>query len=233
MALAGDTERYFVRAQKRVWVARFARRVSQLEHGALLLCQVGKGWHLGKYKRLFTRGLPRKIPCGREKKAEPTALILDSQSVKNSATATEKVGFDGGKLINGRQRFVLSDTSGATVATRVLPANAHDGQSALAWWAELAHHPLFGRVKRVFIDGGFRGEFVEKMAALYQIEVRVPQEVVRQAGNFCVHATRWVVERSISWITNNRRLARCYERKTLNEESFILLCNIRRIARRC
>ncbi len=128
---------------------------------------------------------------------------------------------------------MLIDTTGATVATHVVPANAHDGQSALAWWANLAQHPLLGQVKRVFIDGGFRGAFVEQMAKLYGIEVLVPQQVVRQAGNFCVHATRWVVERSISWITNNRRLARCYERKIVNEESFILLCNIRRIVRKC
>ena len=168
-----------------------------------------------------------------KKKAEPTTLILDSQSVKNSATATEEIGFDGGKLIKGRKRFVLLDTSGATLATRVLPANVHDGQSALAWWASVRHHPLLQQVKRVFIDGGFRGEFVRKMAELYQIEVIVPQKVVRQAGKFCIHATRWVVERSISWITNNRRIARCYERKKINEESFVLLCNIRRIVKKC
>ena len=160
-----------------------------------------------------------------KKKAEPTTLIPDSQSVKNAATATEEIGFDGGKLIKGRKRFVLVDTSGATLATRVLPANVHDGQSALAWWASIRHHPLLQQVKRVFIDGGFRGEFVRKMAELYQIEVIIPQKVVRQAGKFCIHATRWVVEHSISWITNNRRLARCYERKKIKEESFILLAN--------
>ena len=103
----------------------------------------------------------------------------------------------------------------------------------MAWWASLQHHPLLGQVKQVFIDGGFRGEFVEQMARRYGIEAKVPQKVVRQAGNFCIHATRWVVERSIGWLINNRRLARCYERKTLNEESFILLCNIRRIVRKC
>ena len=97
-----------------------------------------------------------------KKNAEPTTLILDSQSVKNSAAATENVGFDGGKLINGRKRFILSDTSGDTVATCVVAANQHDGQTALAWWVLLAQHPLLGRVKRVFIDGGFRGEFVKK-----------------------------------------------------------------------
>ena len=167
-----------------------------------------------------------------KKNAEPTTLILDSQSVKNSATATQHIGFDGGKLSKGRKRFVLTDTSGATVAARVLPANAHDGQSALAWWAELRQHPLWQRVKRIFIDGEFRGEFVEKMAAQYGIEVIVPQKVVRQAGNFCVHATRWVIERSISWLTNNRKLSRYYERKVWNETSFILLSNIRRIVRK-
>ena len=61
----------------------------------------------------------------------------------------------------------------------------------------MRQHPLLQQIKRIFIDGGFRGEFVEKMASLYGIEVRVPQEVVRQAGNFRVHATRWVVERTI------------------------------------
>ena len=127
--------------------------------------------------------------------------------MKNSAAATAQTGFDGGKLLKGRKRFVLVDTAGATVATCVLPTNAHDGQEALAWWAKLAHHPLLGQVQRVFINGGFRGEFAKKMAKLYQIEVTVPQEVVRQAGKFCVHATRWVVERSSSWITNNRGLA--------------------------
>ena len=74
---------------------------------------------------------------------------------------------------------------------------------------------------------------MEKMAKLDQTEAKVPQEVVRQAGNFCVHATPWVIGRSISWLTNNRGLARCYERKTGNEESLILLSNIRRIVQRC
>jgi len=128
---------------------------------------------------------------------------------------------------------MLADTSGATVAVRVLPANAHDGQSALAWWQEVRHHPLLQKVKRIYSDGGFRGEFVEKMASLYGITVIVPQQVVRQIGNFCIHATRWVIERSSSWMTNNRRLSRCYERKMINEQSFILLCNIRRIVKKC
>lgn len=47
-----------------------------------------------------------------KKNNEPTTLILDAQSVKNSATATEQIGFDGGKLIKGRKLFMLIDTPG-------------------------------------------------------------------------------------------------------------------------
>ncbi|MGI4871792.1 MAG: hypothetical protein ACRYFX_11515, partial [Janthinobacterium lividum] len=74
---------------------------------------------------------------------------------------------------------------------------------------------------------------VERMASLDGIEVVVPHQVVRQAGNFCIHATRWALERSISWITNNFRLSRCYERKMRNEQSVILLCNIGIIIKKC
>nr|WP_281257953.1 transposase [Spirosoma oryzae] len=42
----------------------------------------------------------------------PTVAIIDAQSVKNSATATQQIGFDGGKLSNGRKRFPIVDTMG-------------------------------------------------------------------------------------------------------------------------
>ena len=56
----------------------------------------------------------------------------------------------------GRSDFLLIDTIGSIVAAKVLPAYAQNGQSDPAWWAELAHHLLLGKVKRVFIEGGRR-----------------------------------------------------------------------------
>ena len=47
-----------------------------------------------------------------DKKPLPTVAIIDAQSVKNSATATEHIGFDGGKLVKGRKRFLIVDTIG-------------------------------------------------------------------------------------------------------------------------
>lgn len=40
-----------------------------------------------------------------EGKPIPRALIVDSQSVKNTATAIEAIGVDGGKLIKGRTLY--------------------------------------------------------------------------------------------------------------------------------
>ena len=55
-------------------------------------------------------------------------MILDTQGVKNTATATgTTVGFDAGKLVKGCKRLVLTDTLGHVLASRVLPANAADG----------------------------------------------------------------------------------------------------------
>lgn len=43
-----------------------------------------------------------------ERAAEPSAAILDSQSVKSGAMAGDR-GYDGGKQVKGRKRFILVD----------------------------------------------------------------------------------------------------------------------------
>ncbi|TDN35856.1 hypothetical protein E4631_05640 [Hymenobacter sp. UV11] len=99
--------------------------------------------HLGPGERLPDGG----EPGTGLKKACPTAVILDTQSVKNAATATgATVGFDAGKLVKGRKRLVLTDTLGHVLASRVLPADAVDGAAAVAFWDEVATtHELLGQ----------------------------------------------------------------------------------------
>ena len=111
------------------------------------------------------------------KKACPTAVILDTQSVKNAATATgATVGFDAGKLVKGRKRLVLTDTLGHVLATRVVPANAAD---AIAFWDEVvAVHDLLGQVQVVFVDSSFNGVFREHLAHRYGVRVEKPAHVL-------------------------------------------------------
>ena len=177
----------------------------------------------------------RKQPGAGRKKAWPTAVILDTQSVKNAATATgATVGFDAGKLVKGRKRLVLTDTLGHVLASRVLPANAADGPAAIAFWDEVAAaHDLLGRVQVVFVDSSFHGVFREHLARRYGIRVEKPAHVLVEKTNFCIHAWRWIVERTFAWISAKRKLSKEYDRSLRHANAWITLANIQRLLKFC
>ncbi len=57
---------------------------------------------------------------------EPSAGIVDAQSVKTTGVGGEQRGFDGGKKVRGRKRHILVDTEGLLVETRVHSAKVPD-----------------------------------------------------------------------------------------------------------
>src|SRR5215471_6214420 len=65
---------------------------------------------------------------------DPSAAIMDSQSVKTVEESAHVRGYDGGKLIKGRKRHLLVDTLGLPIAWYVTPADMHDTQGAQAPW---------------------------------------------------------------------------------------------------
>ena len=151
--------------------------------------------------------------------------------MKNTATSTRSVGYDAGKRIKGRKRFFLVDTLGNLLASCVVAASCHDGATAARLWDALAvGNELLDCVQTVFVDGGFGRRFHRHLAQR-GIQVQVPTGVLVQKGRFFIHAKRWVVERSIAWAGNNRRLAKDYERKTAHANAWLYVANIRRLAR--
>ncbi len=90
-----------------------------------------------------------------------TAVVIDTQSVKNAATATGvTVGFDAGKLVKGRKRPALTDRLGNILDSNMLPSNKYDGTAASAFGDEgVATHELLGWVRVVFVDSTFHGIF--------------------------------------------------------------------------
>ena len=168
-----------------------------------------------------------------DKKAQPSVAIIDSQSVKNSATCTEKTGFDGGKKIKGRKRFFIVDTLGNLLDSFVCPANFHDGTTASDVWDSLVlDNPILEQLHTVYADGTFGGTFRRQMGEQRGIEVIIPHVPIAKKGKLEIHEKRRIVERTISWIGNNRRCAKDYERKTDNSNAFLLIANIRRIVRK-
>jgi putative transposase len=80
-----------------------------------------------------------------DKKPLPTTLIADSQSVKNTSTATQAIGVDGGKLTKGRKRLYFTDTMGNMMYVKVSAANKHDSTIAKeAFESALLESEMFG-----------------------------------------------------------------------------------------
>ncbi|SBW22899.1 transposase, IS4 [Candidatus Protofrankia californiensis] len=161
---------------------------------------------------------------------EPTAGIIDSQSVQGADTvAAASRGFDMGKKVNGRKRFVVVDTLGLLLAVLVVPASTHDtagGRQVL-----LDNYFAGRRLQLVFGDGMFAGTIVDWTARLLGLRVQAVRRTAGQKG-FEVLPRRWVVERTLSWITAHRRHARDYERRPDHAEALIRWAMIGVMARR-
>ncbi|MFF4509442.1 IS5 family transposase [Streptomyces sp. NPDC001401] len=92
--------------------------------------------------------------------AEPSAGVIDSQSVKADAVVgSDSRGFDGGKLVNGRKRHVVVDTLGLLLGVMVTAADTGDRTAARVLLRQVAdvHHQL----ELVWADGGYTGSLVE------------------------------------------------------------------------
>src|SRR5215211_4777224 len=160
---------------------------------------------------------------------QPSAGIIDSQSVKGADTVgRDSRGYDAGKKINGRKRFIVTDTLGLLVVVRVMAASWQDRDGAKT---TLLSAYLATPIRHVFADSGFAGRLVDWAAARLQTTVEIVRKPAEQRG-FAVHPKRWVVERSLAWLTAHRRLARDYERDPAVSEAFIRWAAINTMIRR-
>lgn len=143
--------------------------------------------------------------------SEPTAAVIDSQSVRGAQTVgAASRGYDKGKKVNGRKRFVVTDTLGLLLGVIVVSAGVQDRDGARQLLIDLYFaHP---KVSLIFADGGFAGQFVQWAGQYLRKTVLIVRKRPGQR-TFEVLEKRWVVERTLAWITAHRRLARDYERK--------------------
>jgi len=180
-------------------------------------------------KELHDR-LRDKVRVAEGRDVEPTAGIIDSQSVKAAATVpSASRGYDGGKKINGRRRHVITDCLGMILMVMVTAADVTDRQAARTMLPGL--RARFRDLSLVWADGGYTGALVTWAKEKLQLTLQIVKRSDDMKG-FVVLPRRWVVERTLGWLMRSRRLVRDFETLPASSEAFIYWSQIMLMSRR-
>ena len=155
------------------------------------------------------------------RRAEPTAVILDSRTLQSTPESGARAGYDGAKRRKGSKVHVAVDTLGHLLAAVVTPANEPD-RGQVAALCERVQQVTGQKVAVAYVDQGYTGEETADAAAVHDIDLQVIAKPAGQTG-FVLLPRRWVVERRFGWTARFRRLARDYERLALSVQQFHFL----------
>ena len=137
-------------------------------------------------------------------------------------------GYDAGKKIKGRKRHIAVDTQGNLLAVIVHSAGIQDRLAARAVLMRLFCR--FDTITKVYVDGGYTDSLIDWAKQMFGYTVEVVKRTEQHL--FQVLPKRWIVERTLAWLSWSRRLSKDYELRHDSAETMIHIAFAHQLLRR-
>jgi transposase len=144
------------------------------------------------------------------RKADPSAVVLDSRTLQSTPESGARAGYDGAKRKKGSKIHIAVDTLGHLLALHVTSAAAQD-RDQVGQLAQAVQEVTGEAVELAYVDQGYTGDRPAEAAQHEGIQLEVVKLSEAKRG-FVLLPRCWVVERSFAWMARFRRLAKDYER---------------------